>query len=176
MQSYLQFRRLGHAVHRQLDNAPERGTASSVKNASTDEAATPGSGRVSQDLNEPAVNPLSQKPTQYSDKIALGKSLAGIDIQKQIDTSAPDSYLFIVDWEDENDPLNPRNFSYARRMTATLLVTALAFIVGSASAIESGVLPQITETYHVSEVVGSLVTGNMISIWLSTILASLIFE
>jgi predicted MFS family arabinose efflux permease len=40
-----------------------------------------------------------------------------------------------------------------------LLVTALAFIVGAASAVESGVLPQITEYYHVSEVVGSLVTG-----------------
>jgi hypothetical protein len=171
MQSYLQFRRLGHAVHRQLDNAPERGTASFVKR-DADEAATPESGRVSQDVAEPAVSPLSQQPTRYSEKTAFGKSLAGIDIQKQTDSS----YLFIVNWEGEDDPLNPRNFSYARRMTATLLVTALAFIVGSASAIESGVLPQITETYHVSEVVGSLVTGIIMSIYLSTISVRLIWE
>jgi hypothetical protein len=159
MQSYLQFRRLGHAVHRQLDNGPEHGTASSVNNSAAREAVIPESGRSSQDGTESVVDTLSRNLTQYSEKTALGNSLAGIEIQKQIDTSGPDSHLFIVGWEDENDPLNPRNFSYARRMVATLLVTALAFVVGSASAIESGVLLQITEAYHVSEVVGTLVTG-----------------
>ncbi|KAJ5336566.1 uncharacterized protein N7506_004588 [Penicillium brevicompactum] len=107
----------------------------------------------------PAPSPLSQKPSQYSEKSGLAQSLAGIDIQKQLDSSNPNAHVFVVGWESDDDPLNPRNFSYTRRMVATLLVTALAFIVGAASAIESGVLPQITETYGVSEVVGSLVTG-----------------
>jgi hypothetical protein len=157
MQSYLQFRRLGHAVHRQLENASEHG--SSIVNTPPDESTFASSNSDSQNATDPAMNALSHKHTRCSEKTALGQSLAGIEIQKQFDNSVPVSHLFIVGWENEIDPLNPRNFSYARRMVATLLVTALAFIVGAASAIQSGVLPQITETYHVSEVVGSLVTG-----------------
>ncbi|KAJ5357580.1 hypothetical protein N7541_004738 [Penicillium brevicompactum] len=160
MQSYLQFRRLGHVVDRQLENAPEHGATSSMKKAPVDDAAPSVlSRRASHDAANPAPSPLSQKPSQYSEKSGLAQSLAGIDVQKQLDSSNPNSHVFVVGWESDDDPLNPRNFSYTRRMVATLLVTALAFIVGAASAIESGVLPQITETYGVSEVVGSLVTG-----------------
>lgn len=166
MQSYLQFRRLGHVVDRQLENAPEHGATSSMKKAPVDDAAPSVlSSRASHDAANPAPSPLSQKPSQYSEKSGLAQSLAGIDIQKQLDSSNPNSHVFVVGWESEDDPLNPRNFSYTRRMVATLLVTALAFIVGAASAIESGVLPQITETYGVSEVVGSLVTGMIALVW-----------
>ena len=166
MQSYLQFRRLGHVVDRQLENAPEHGATSSMKKAPVDDAAPSVlSSRASRDAANPAPSPLSQKPSQYSEKSGLAQFLAGIDIQKQLDSSNPNSHVFVVGWESDDDPLNPRNFSYTRRMVATLLVTALAFIVGAASAIESGVLPQITETYGVSEVVGSLVTGMIALVW-----------
>lgn len=163
MQSYLQFRRLGHVVDRQLENAPKHGAHSSMK--PVDAAPPVLSSRASQDVANPALSPLSQKPSQHSEKSGLAQSLAGIDIQKQLDPSNPNSHVFVVGWESDTDPLNPRNFSYTRRMVATLLVTALAFIVGAASAIESGVLPQITETYGVSEVVGSLVTGMIATVW-----------
>jgi hypothetical protein len=156
MQSYLQYRRLANAVHRQLNDAPERGAAPSVNETfPVTEASTP-SEQTDDDVTESESPALAQKPTQYSEKTAFSRSLAGIDVKKQTDSKP---HIFIVGWEDENDPLNPRNFSTASRMIATLLVTALAFIVGAASAVESGVLPQITEYYHVSEVVGSLVTG-----------------
>ncbi|CAG8229462.1 unnamed protein product [Penicillium salamii] len=150
MQSYLQFRRLGQNVHKQLENAPEHGATTSMKE-------TPGGSptlapkHASDGLAESDVSPLAQ-------------FIPGIDVQKQPDASSPNSHVFVVGWEGENDPLNPYNFSYTRRMVATLLVTALAFIVGAASAIESGVLPQITEAYGVSDVVGSLVTGKIVSV------------
>ncbi|OGE54577.1 hypothetical protein PENARI_c006G07523 [Penicillium arizonense] len=156
MQSYLQYRRLGNAVHRQLNDAPERGAAPSVNETPHETAVSIPSDQTDDDVTESESPALAQKPTQYSEKTAFGRSLAGVDIKKQLDSK---SHIFVVGWEDENDPLNPRNHSTTSRMVATLLVTALAFIVGAASAIESGVLPQITETYHVSEVVGSLVTG-----------------
>jgi hypothetical protein len=156
MQSYLQYRRLGNAVHRQLNDAPERGAAPSVNETPHETAVSTPSDQTDDDVTESESPALAQKPTQYSEKTAFGRSLAGVDIKKQLDSK---SHIFVVGWEDENDPLNPRNHSTTSRMVATLLVTALAFIVGAASAIESGVLPQITETYHVSEVVGSLVTG-----------------
>lgn len=159
MQSYLQFRRLGHTVHRKHQNAPEHASVSSVNARVNEVAASAPSSLVIQDATDPATKTLSPKSMQDSQKTTLNQSSPNIDIQNQPDSSALSSHHFVVDWENENDPLNPQNFSYARRMVATLLVTALAFIVGAASAIESGVLPQIIETYHVSEVVGSLVTG-----------------
>ncbi|KAE8148890.1 major facilitator superfamily domain-containing protein [Aspergillus avenaceus] len=55
--------------------------------------------------------------------------------------------------------MNPRNYSTATRITATLIVSVLAFAVGAASSIESAVLPQNAAAFHVSEVVASLATG-----------------
>lgn len=156
MQSYLQFRRLGNAVHRQLNDAPGRRAAPSVNETPRETEASTPSNLTNDDITESQSPALAQKPTQYSEKTNFGRSLAGVDIKKQLDSK---SHILVVGWEHENDPLNPRNHSTGSRMVATLLVTALAFIVGAASAIESGVLPQITEYYGVSEVVGSLVTG-----------------
>ena len=157
MQSYLQYRQLGHVVHKQLENAPEHDATGAV-NVDAPVGATSVLSNQGHRADQ-TTNPLSQKASHGSEKSPLAQSLPGIEIQKQLDASSPNSHIFVVGWEGENDPLNPYNFSYARRMVATLLVTALAFIVGAASAIESGVLPQITEAYGVSEVVGSLVTG-----------------
>ncbi|CAG7918365.1 unnamed protein product [Penicillium olsonii] len=157
MQSYLQYRQLGHVVHKQLENAPEHDATGAV-NVNAPVGATSVLSNQGHRADQ-TTNPLSQKASPGSEKSPLAQSLPGIEIQKQLDASSPNSHIFVVGWEGENDPLNPYNFSYARRMVATLLVTALAFIVGAASAIESGVLPQITEAYGVSEVVGSLVTG-----------------
>ncbi|KAE8162994.1 MFS general substrate transporter [Aspergillus tamarii] len=55
--------------------------------------------------------------------------------------------------------MNPRNYSMTTRITATLIVSALAFAVGAASSIESAVIPQNAAAFNVSEVVASLATG-----------------
>ncbi|KAJ5114974.1 hypothetical protein NUU61_000733 [Penicillium alfredii] len=164
MQSYLQYRRLGQAVHRQLDHVGPRDVSASVTGSPAQDrqiADVVGAAQTDQTSNVPESNPspLAQSKTQHSEKTALGYSLAGIDVQRQIEPGDSTSHLFIVGWEDETDPLNPQNFSFARRLVATLLVSALGFIVGAASSIPSGVMSQNIEAFGVSEVVGSLVIG-----------------
>lgn len=66
-----------------------------------------------------------------------------------------------VGWQGTDDPLNPHNFSFAKRMRATVVVSGLAFMVGVASVIDAAILPQSSAEFHVSEVVGSLATGSL---------------
>ncbi|CAI7659817.1 unnamed protein product [Penicillium crustosum] len=67
--------------------------------------------------------------------------------------------LIIVDWDSDNDPLNPANQTVSRKMCMTLLVTLIAFSVTAASAIDACGIRQYSEYFNVSEVVGSLATG-----------------
>jgi hypothetical protein len=159
MQSYLQYRRLGNVVRSQLDNASpvkENSTASTPAHDSETDTANPD--QISQHV--PASNQSPARRASWgSGKTALAYSIAGIDVQKQSESTDQPAHLFIVGWNGPNDPENPVNYSFASRLTATLLVSALGWIVGAASSINSGVLPQNTEAFHVSDVVGSLVTG-----------------
>ncbi|KAJ5692547.1 hypothetical protein N7462_001970 [Penicillium macrosclerotiorum] len=172
MQSYLQYRRLGNAVRAQLSTAHVQHDASPVKEHSilsretTSEtasatSATPRNSDFEINRNDPETrpNPLAQSKSQRSEKTALALSLAGVDVQKQRESTNQPIDLFIVGWNGEDDPQNPRNYSFSRRLVATLLVSALGWVVGAASSINSGVLPQNTAAFHVSDVVGSLVTG-----------------
>ncbi|KAF2135101.1 uncharacterized protein K452DRAFT_204833, partial [Aplosporella prunicola CBS 121167] len=70
-----------------------------------------------------------------------------------------DDESLIVDWESSTDPLNPRNWSTAKRLGAILQVTAIAVVVCSAGAIDAAVMPQAAEDLGVSEVVETLATG-----------------
>jgi hypothetical protein len=171
MQSYLQYRRLGDSVRAQLDHAyAQRNANSTVKRDST---PSPSSGsasinstdddnQISGDNDAAARSnsePLEKSKTQRSEKTALAHSLAGVDIQKQLASTNQPADLFIVGWDGKDDPQNPKNYSFSSRLIATLLVSALAWVVGAASSINSGVLPQNTAAFGVSDVVGSLVTG-----------------
>lgn len=55
----------------------------------------------------------------------------------------------LVTWL-EDDPENPRNFSDARKWTATVLATLLCFVVGLGSSIITGGLPVMQEAFHVN--------------------------
>ncbi|KAJ5725834.1 uncharacterized protein N7483_007191 [Penicillium malachiteum] len=174
MQSYLQYRRLGNAVRKQLsdfpveDDQPQHGA--SVK--AEDHAASPNDSDSSTateiaesnpDLIEhhaPESNhPLAQSRTRKSEKAAIAYSLPGVTVRDLDSTTDLPSRVFIVGWDGIDDPQNPRNYSLGRRMTATLIVSALGWIVGAASSIDSGVLPQNDAAFAVSDVVGSLVDG-----------------
>lgn len=72
---------------------------------------------------------------------------------------SPIDALIIVDWDGNNDPLNPANQTVSRKMFMTLLVTLIAFSVTAASAIDACGIRQYSEYFNVSEVVGSLATG-----------------
>lgn len=171
MQSYLQYRRLGDSVRAQLDHAnTQRNANSTVKRDSTsssssgsDSVNSTESANQSTHEDDAAVpsNPesLEKSKTQCSEKTALAPSFGGVDIQKQLGSMNQPADLFIVGWDGKDDPQNPMNYSFSSRLIATLLVSALAFVVGAASSIDSAVLPQNAAAFGVSDVVGSLVTG-----------------
>lgn len=171
MQSYLQYRRLGNNVREQLKTIPNTHQNTTRENNTLTNNTRDAPQRSNSDSPEETTdqdqsgtdNETSQEKrlnTQDSPRVTLAQSIAGVSIQKQLDSTNQPAHLFIVGWQDENDPQNPRNYPFSSRFIATLLVSALAWIVGAASSINSGVLPQTTETFHVSDVVGSLDTGN----------------
>lgn len=135
MQAYLQYRRIGQAVQKQLDEYPELAH-----------------------LGELPQEQDSQLP-ETQEKPEFSNLLPGIQLQRYTDATGTPSTIYLVGWADEHDRLNPKNYTLASRLAATLNVTALAFIVGAASSIESGVLPQNAAAFGVSDVVASLATG-----------------
>lgn len=171
MQSYLQYRRLGDSVRAQLDRAHAQRNTNLVVKGDLAQSSSLGSESISSTESADRINcedaaavasssqPLEKSKTKRSEKTALAHSLAGIDIKKQLASTNQPADLFIVGWDGHDDPQNPKNYSFSSRLVATLLVSALAWVVGAASSINSGVLPQNTAAFGVSDVVGSLVTG-----------------
>lgn len=111
METYLQYRRIGHALQKQLERSDV-------------EAAR-------------RLPCLSRQNT----RIVEGRP------------------VLIVEWDGPDDPLNPRNWPFARRFTATLVITSIAFMVGAAASIDTAVLPQAADSLgvsHVVEILGSV--------------------
>lgn len=79
-------------------------------------------------------------------------ALDGISVQ----TAKNGEKFYRVDWESPNDPQNPRTWSTGSRLTITLVLVAIAFVVTAASSIESAVAPQAAKEFGVSQVVESL--------------------
>lgn len=167
MQSYLQYRRLGNTLRSQLGHPPaDRHNASprdetelSAARLGRPDASKASTENIGHASSAPSTKSPERRRSQGSAETALAQTLAGVDVQKQLESKNQPAHLFIVGWKGENDPQNPRNYSFSSRLTATLLVSALGWVVGAASSINSAVLPQTTQAFHVSDVVGSLDTG-----------------
>ena len=175
MQSYLQYCRLKDSVHAQLDHVhTQRNANPAVKkdswpsSSSGSESIIPHSGSANDTnskmllMSHQFLDHWSKNKTHRSEKTAL--ALAGVDIKKQLASTSQPADLFIVRWDGKDDPQNPKNYFFLSRLVATLLVSVLAWVVGVVSSINSGVLPQNTAAFVVSDVVGSLVTGTDFSI------------
>jgi MFS family permease len=67
--------------------------------------------------------------------------------------------VFVVGYDCEQDDMNPRSWSNLIRISATILIAAIGFIVGFASSIDSAALTQAADEFGVSEVTESLATG-----------------
>jgi MFS family permease len=142
MQSYLQYRRIGQAVRKQLSEHPEWTLNAQQRR---DDLTTSIQNNGVADDKPSSLRPLSLPP--------------GVKQKEIIDANGVSRTVLVVGWESHQDPTNPHNYSLATRITATLIVSALGFAVGAASSIESAVLPQNSAALGVSEVVASLATG-----------------
>jgi multidrug resistance protein len=67
--------------------------------------------------------------------------------------------VFVVGYESEKDIMNPHNWSFVTRILSTIMIAAIGFIVGFASAIDSAALKQASAEFGVSDVTESLATG-----------------
>ncbi|ROW02512.1 hypothetical protein VMCG_06004 [Cytospora schulzeri] len=97
--------------------------------------------------------------TQYTARAALGHSLTGVHARDRQTNEGKGDKVFIVGWEGLDDPLNPQNWSLARRVSCTLQISLIGIAVSSASGIDATVLPQAAKSLGVSEVAESLATG-----------------
>ncbi|EED14121.1 4-hydroxyphenylacetate degradation bifunctional isomerase/decarboxylase, putative [Talaromyces stipitatus ATCC 10500] len=66
------------------------------------------------------------------------------------------SEIFVVGFDSENDQLNPKNWSLAYKWRTLGIVGMTGFLVGWASSIDSMVIKQAQEEFHVSDVTESL--------------------
>lgn len=64
--------------------------------------------------------------------------------------------VVVVEWDGEDDPLNPRNWSSGRKFRATVIIGLIAFLVAAIAPIDASVLPQAARDFGVSNVVESL--------------------
>ena len=97
--------------------------------------------------------------TRYSENTALGIALTGIHVRDRMTREGGSGQVFVVGYERDNDPLNPQNWSVARKLMVTGLVAGIAFVVGIASAIDTLAIPQAAREFGVSEVVESIPAG-----------------
>ncbi|KAK8093366.1 Major facilitator superfamily domain- general substrate transporter [Apiospora hydei] len=65
---------------------------------------------------------------------------------------------YIVGWKDD-DPLNPQNWSLAKKWAVTLAVCLLTLAITLVSSIDAPVAPEFNAYYGVGAVAGSLTTG-----------------
>ncbi|KAJ9297746.1 hypothetical protein DTO271G3_3967 [Paecilomyces variotii] len=118
-----------------------------------------GSGHVVYDPEWP--EDLRTIPTHGTMGTTLGLSLTGIEVRDRTtkEGGAAAGKVFVVAYEGENDPMDPRNWSFARRLTSTLVISLIGGVVGWASSIDSAALPQGMAAFGVSDVAESLATG-----------------
>ena len=107
---------------------------------------------------------LSRTTTQQSAGTALGTVLSGIEVRKRTTREGGDGRVFVVGYENENDPNDPHNWSNARRMACTVPIAFIGAVVGFASAVDSPAIPQAAKEFGVSDVVRTFTCGESRSI------------
>ncbi|OKL61503.1 hypothetical protein UA08_03402 [Talaromyces atroroseus] len=104
---------------------------------------------------------LRAVPTHQTTGTMLGHAMSGITVrQRTTREGGPESEsVFVVSWESEEDPLNPKNWGFAKRMVLTSIISLVGGIVGFAGAIDSAVIPEAAAEFGVREIIEALATG-----------------
>ncbi|CZS95091.1 probable benomyl/methotrexate resistance protein [Rhynchosporium graminicola] len=134
----------------------------------------------SQDQNDiRRNNTLSTIHTSQSFGSRMGHTMTGIEVRElseqltkrrsragtrtNINSNSKDlpvrEKVFVVGYESEKDTMNPHNLPLSTRVSATMLIASIGFIVGFASSVDSAAITQAAEEFGVSEVAESLATG-----------------
>ena len=93
---------------------------------------------------------------------SVGRVLTGVKARRKTTyegRGVDRSEVFVVGFHDEDDKLNPHNWSYLKRIWVVMNIAMIGWIVGFASSIDSAALPQASQEYGVSEVAESLATA-----------------
>lgn len=104
---------------------------------------------------------VSTTRTQASLGINTGNGMTGIVVRMRTTREGcrNQEKVFVVGYEGENDSMNPHNWSYLTRWSATVTIASIGWVVGFASSIDSAVIPQAAAEFGVSEVTEALATG-----------------
>lgn len=174
MQSILQYRRFGNLAENQLATDPEKGlrpwqqpTFRRIKHFSANETdpgdslSGDGVSVVSSQNAPPHLDEHNE--THDEEKVSISSSMdrlnASVTTKPSEDNDSDITKAIVVEFEPTYDPMNPRDWSFGKRLMVTIVVSFMGVIVGWSSSIDSGIIPQYAEEFGVSEVVASLSTG-----------------
>lgn len=177
MQSYLQYRSIGLAVEKQVSQARIW-----TNNESQQVQVSGRVGTESENDHETAHGgtfPPAFPPATFNNdsschcadksfspnqrwKPKENINLPGVSIHSSpASNDEKSSLIFLVEWAIEDGKLNPRKFDIWKRAGLTLVVSALAFVVGIAASIDTAIMPQASQDLHVSEEVESIASGKV---------------
>ncbi|KAK9470912.1 major facilitator superfamily domain-containing protein [Dipodascopsis tothii] len=164
MQSYLQYRRIGQAVRAQVARGDQEKASAPTTLQSSGRSSPLQTAYVAAEPEqavevEKELAPVEPSETVLSEAAAFGHSLEGVHVRQRTDAEGGSGKVFVVGWESPTDPLNPRNFSFRRKVVTTLIVSLIAFLVGAESSVDSAVAAEAAAEYGVSDVTESLATG-----------------
>ncbi|KAI0116095.1 MFS general substrate transporter [Hypoxylon sp. NC0597] len=139
MQSFRQYRRLREAVREDLARAQTDSSPPDVTGTSTPEADSKAESTHGQ-KNEEKPSPL----------------VAGVTVSRPAEHDG--NVTYIVGWKDD-DPLEPHNWSLAKKWWCTVAVCLIGMAVSIPSSIDAPVSDQFNEFYGVGPIAGSMTTG-----------------
>lgn len=102
---------------------------------------------------------LETVTSQATMSTTLGTSLTGVDVRSQTEGELAMGKVFVVSYESDEDPMNPRNWPFSLRVACTIVISLVGAVVGFASSIDSAALRQGMKAFGVSDVAESLATG-----------------
>jgi hypothetical protein len=109
---------------------------------------------------------LSRIPTTKSGRSGLSRSgtqlgqiLTGVEVRKREEHEGGEGNVFIVNFQGDQDSLNPHNWGWGIRIWITFMVASIGFVVGMASSIDSIAIQPASQEFGISEVAESLATG-----------------
>ena len=141
MQSYLQYRRIGRDLEKHIAQYSTNQSANCNGSARSETAQTLPTSKPNARSKQNEVTASNNHAAPTNGGEAKG-----------------DADSIIVTFNSPSDPLNPQNWSDARKWTYTVLIGATGFIVSGAAAFDTPVTPQAAEYFGVSEDVALLST------------------